>query len=53
MSLSQSRRKLEVVSTKAKMKTGILWMMNEVEQRGSEDRIAARAETQFPQIFTQ
>ena len=53
MPLSQSTRRVQVVSTKEQRKAVIRWMIHEVEESGTEHCIAARAVNNFPLIFTQ
>lgn len=53
MPLNNSIRKVQVVSSKSQRKLVISWMINEVENCGTEQCIAAKAVHNFPKIFIQ
>ena len=48
-----SNRRVQLLSTKFERKAVMVWMMQRVEESGSECRIVARAVEQFPGIFRQ
>ncbi len=47
------KRNVQIVPTKSGQKTVVCWMLSEINEIGSEDKIAAKAVDYFPKIFCQ